>query len=156
MSLSKTEKKEENTMDIWFLTAKVLVSLVAIATALGGVLPDLVILVTAKQPMHNSRWPPHARFHNGQTISLGFLLGLLALWLLWYSGGDQQMQFDLGVIVAALYWLSMLGESLLPGTRWVDPEFARGTRAILGMPPQLFLLCVLLALLVGGEILSYL
>ena len=64
-------------------------------------------------------------------------------------------QFHLGVIIAALYWFSMLGASLLPGTRWVDPEFAKETRAILGMPPQLFLLCVLLALLIGSEILSF-
>jgi hypothetical protein len=147
---------EENTMDIWMLIAKALVSLVAIATALGGALADLVIPATAKQHMHNPHWPPHAKFHNGQTISLGVFLGLLTLWLLWYLGGDQRVQFHLGVIVAALYWLSMLGASVLPGTRWVDPEFAKETRAILGMPPQLFLLCVLLAILIGGEILSFL
>ncbi|MBO0781122.1 MAG: hypothetical protein J2P37_20070 [Ktedonobacteraceae bacterium] len=143
-------------MDIWLLLAKALVSLMAIATALGGALADLVIPATAKQHMHNPHWPPHARFHNGQTISLGVFLGLLTLWLLWYSGGDQQLQFHLGVIVAALYWFSMLVASILPGTRWVDPAFAKETRAILGMPPQLFLLCVLLALLIGSEILSFL
>ena len=58
--------------------------------------------------------------------------------------------------VAALYWLSMLGASLLPGTRWVDPEFEKETRAILAMPPQLFLLCGLLAVLIVGEILPFL
>lgn len=141
-------------MDIWLLLAKVLVSLVAIATALGGVFADLMIPTTAKQHMRNPHWPPHAKFHNGQTISLGVFLGLLALWLLWYPGGDRQLQFQLGIIVAVLYWFSMLGASLLPGTRWVDPEFAQETRAIFGMPPQLFLLCVLLALLIVSEILA--
>lgn len=138
------------------LLAKALVSLVAIAMVLGGVLADLVIPATAKQHMRNPQWPPHAKFHNGQTMSLGVFLGLLMLWLMWYSGGDQRVQFHLGIIAAALYWLSMLGASVLPGTRWVDPEFAKETRAILGMPPQLFLLCVLLAILIGGEILSFL
>jgi uncharacterized protein DUF6640 len=143
-------------MNIWMLIAKSLVSLVGIATALGGALADLVIPATAKQHMRNPHWPPHAKFHNGQTISLGAFLGLLALWLLWYPGGDQRVQFHLGVIVAALYWLSLLGASLLPGTRWVDPEFAKETRAILVMPPQLFLLCVFLAVLIVGEILLFL
>lgn len=138
------------------LLAKALVSLVAIAMVLGGVLADLVIPATAKQHMRNPQWPPHAKFHNGQTMSLGVFLGLLMLWLMWYSGGDQRVQFHLGIIAAALYWLSMLGASVLPGTRWVDPEFVKETRAILGMPPQLFLLCVLLAILIGGEILSFL
>lgn len=143
-------------MDIWMLLAKTLVSLVAIATALGGALADLVIPATANQHMHNPHWPPHAKFHNGQTIWLGVFLGLLTLWLLWYPGGEQPVHFQLGVVVAALYWLSMLGASVLPGTRWVDPAFAKETRAILAMPPQLFLLCVLLALLISSEIFSFL
>jgi hypothetical protein len=95
--------KEENTLDIWMLLAKALVSLVAIAMVLGGVLADLVIPATAKQHMRNPQWPPHAKFHNGQTMSLGVFLGLLMLWLMWYSGGDQRVQFHLGVIAAALY-----------------------------------------------------
>ena len=140
-------------MDIWMLIAKALVSLVAIATALGGALADLVIPATAKQHMSNPHWPPHAKFHNGQTISLGVFLGLLALWFLWSPGGDQRVQFHLGVIVAALYWLSMLGASILPGTRWVDPEFAKETSTILGMPPQMFLMFVLLTSLIISEIL---
>jgi hypothetical protein len=140
-------------MDIWIVIAKALVSLVAIATALGGALADLVIPVTSRQHMSNPHWPPHARFHNGQTIWLGVLLGLLALWLLWYPGGDRLFQFHLGIIVAAFYWLSMFGASMLPGTRWADPEFARETSPILGMPPQMFLMLVLLTCLIISEIL---
>lgn len=143
-------------MDSWLLLAKVVVSLVAVATALGGPLADLVIPATAKQHMRNPHWPPHAKFHNGQTITLSVLLGLLAFWFLWSPGGDPHVHFQLGVVVAALYWLSMLGASLFPGTRWADPEFAKEVRPILAMPPQLFLLCVLLLLLISGEILSVL
>lgn len=142
-------------MDIWMAMAQALVSLVALATALGGVLADLVIPATATQHMHNSHWPPHARFHNGQTISLGLFLGVLALWLLWSPSSDPVIHFHLAVVVAALYWLSMLAASILPGTRWVDPQFAQVTRPLLGLPPQMVLMCALLSALIASEILRH-
>jgi hypothetical protein len=123
------------------------VSLVAIITVVGGAIADLVIPATARQHTHNPSFPPHAKFHNEQTIWLGVFSGSLAIFLLWFPERDWVFQFHLAVIVVALYWLSMLGASLLPGTRWVDPEFASQTRAILGMPPQLFLMNVLLCLI---------
>ncbi|MFL5704296.1 MAG: DUF6640 family protein [Ktedonobacteraceae bacterium] len=55
-------------MDIWTVVAKALVSLVAIVTVVGGAIADLVIPATARQHTRNPRWPPHAKFHNGQTI----------------------------------------------------------------------------------------
>lgn len=55
-------------MDIWMNLAKILGSFVAIVTVVGGALADLVIPATAKQHMSNPHWPPHARFHNGQTL----------------------------------------------------------------------------------------
>lgn len=99
-----------------------------------------------------SELSPHAKFHNGQTIWLDVFFGLLAIFLLWFPERDWVFQCHLAVIVVALYWLSMLGASLLPGTRWVDPEFASQTRAILGMPPQLFLMNVLQLCLIASEI----
>ncbi|MGV9367501.1 DUF6640 family protein [Amycolatopsis sp. NPDC003731] len=33
--------------------------------------------------MFNPAWPPHAKFHNGQTMSLGLTLGATSLWQLW-------------------------------------------------------------------------
>ncbi|GHO71236.1 hypothetical protein KSC_101280 [Ktedonobacter sp. SOSP1-52] len=143
-------------MDLWMLIAKALVSLVAIATVLGGALADLVIPATAKQHMSNPHWPPHAKFHNGQTIWLGIFLGLLALWLLWYPGEASQIQFHMGVLVAALYWLSMLGASLLPGTRWIDPEFEKGSPSAMKVAPQMRLMFALLAILLASEILQLL
>jgi hypothetical protein len=139
-------------MDIWMGVAKTLVSLVAIATVAGGALADLIIPATSKQHLRNPRWPPHAKFHNGQTIWLGIFSGLLALWLLWSPQRDWLFQFHLAVIIAALYWLSMLGASILPGTQWVDPEFAKETPVIFGMPPQMFLMSVLLFCLIASEV----
>lgn len=143
-------------MEVWQLLATLLVSVVSMITVLGGLLADLVVSTTAKQHMRNPHWPPHAKFHNGQTICLGVLLGLLALCILWYPGGDLAGRFHLGVIIAALYWLAMIGASLLPGTRWVDPEFVKDTRLVLKMPPQLFLACFIFILLIISEMLFFL
>jgi predicted small integral membrane protein len=33
--------------------------------------------------VYKARWPPHAAFHNAQTLILGPLLGLSSLWFLW-------------------------------------------------------------------------
>jgi hypothetical protein len=136
--------------------AKTLVSLVALSTLVGGLLADFVVPATAKQHIYNPRWPPHAKFHDGQVMSLGILLGLLALWLLWYPGGNQEVQFHVAVIVAALYWLALLGGSLFPGTQWVDPEFEKETPTTLGIPPQMFIAFMLLAVLIISEALQFL
>ncbi len=133
--------------------AKALVSLVAGVTLLGGLFADFVIPGIAKQHIYNPHWPPHAKFHDGQVIALGVFLGLLALGLLWYPGGDQRVQFQVAVIVAALYWLALLSARVFPGTRWVDPEFEQETPMPLGMPPQMLVSCVFLALLVISEVL---
>jgi hypothetical protein len=61
-------------MDIWMNLAKILVSFVAVVTVVGGGVANMGF--AAKMHMSNSRWPPHAKFHNGQTISLGVFLGL--------------------------------------------------------------------------------
>lgn len=143
-------------MGIWMDIAKALVSLVALVTAVGGALADLIVPASAKQHIYNPRWPPHAKFHNGQTISLGVLLGLLSLGLLWYSGGDQQVQFHTAVIVASFYWLAMLGASVIPGTRWSDPEFEQEEANRAKMPVQLRLVLILLAILILGEIFQFL
>ncbi|WP_443031254.1 DUF6640 family protein [Streptomyces sp. 3213.3] len=33
--------------------------------------------------MHNPSWPPHAKFHNAQTMSLGLSLAAMSLYHLW-------------------------------------------------------------------------
>ncbi|KAF7859745.1 hypothetical protein EAF04_008824 [Stromatinia cepivora] len=33
--------------------------------------------------IYNPRWPPHAKFHNGQTMSMGILLCLVTLYYTW-------------------------------------------------------------------------
>lgn len=61
--------------------AKWLVAFVAVF-GFGGYIADAVVPTTASQHQHNPAWPPHAKFHNGQTMLMGIGLGLLSLYLL--------------------------------------------------------------------------
>ncbi|UUZ81802.1 hypothetical protein LJK88_45785 [Paenibacillus sp. P26] len=138
-----------------FLLAKMIVALVSAAVMLAGLLADWVIPRTAKQHIYNPKWPPHAKFHNGQTMSLGFLLGALSLFLLFRMDGDLWFQFTLGIVTASYYWLSMMFAGLFPHTAWVDPEFKNEVKPVLGLPPQQFLSFVMLILLAVAFLLGY-
>ena len=50
----------------------------AVVVMLGGFMADM-----GKTHMRNPRWPPHAKFHNAQTIGLGAMLGAASLWFTW-------------------------------------------------------------------------
>lgn len=95
----------------------------------------------------NPKWPPHARFHNGQTMSMGLCLGLLTAYFAWrpvFSPGghgvvDAQHCVTIAAVIGSLYWVTGLSAILYPGTKWTDPEFGDGA-------PQLPIFCGLLAL----------
>jgi len=51
--------------------ARWLVAFVALVTAIGGLLADYFIPWSGRQHIKNPAWPPHGKFHNGQTILMG-------------------------------------------------------------------------------------
>ncbi|OQU98552.1 hypothetical protein CLAIMM_04318 [Cladophialophora immunda] len=57
---------------------RVCLSLVAAITSIGCYLADW-----NETHVKNPRWPPHARFHNGQTMSMGLCLGVLTAYFTW-------------------------------------------------------------------------
>ncbi|KAJ9149379.1 hypothetical protein NKR23_g4308 [Pleurostoma richardsiae] len=81
----------------------------------------------------NPRWPPHAKFHDGQTIALSSLLGAATLFLAWrpylVAGTPPAVARD-SLLVAAftgsVYWVAGLAASWFPGAAGVDPEFGSG------------------------------
>ena len=72
----------------------------------GGLLADCLVWATARQHMKNPAWPPHAKFHNAQTILLGIGLGVLTVALVTVPAADSAVSLDLG----RLYCLSILAE----------------------------------------------
>jgi hypothetical protein len=97
--------------------------------------------------VYNPQWPPHAKFHNAQTLLLGSLLGVVTLYLLW-GRGDLRA----AVLVCSLYWVAQLGSLAYPGTALTDPEFREKLGRRAGMQPALasVLLLVLAAVWVMG------
>src|SRR5258708_13469847 len=57
----------------------------------------------------NPNWPPHAKFHNAQTLMLGPLSGALSLWQLWHKHDLHS-----SVLTSSLYWIAQPGPSPSP------------------------------------------
>lgn len=77
--------------------------------------------------IYNPDWPPHAKFHNAQTMSTGAALSLLGLYLLWVHRGTWTRSLVQVIVVAAsLYRITQLSAILYPGTaladgNWIPP-----------------------------------
>ncbi|MEU3053863.1 DUF6640 family protein [Streptomyces griseus] len=98
---------------------KVLISVPAVVAGVGPYLADW-----NETHIHNPDWPPHARFHNAQTMSLGAGLAGAALLQLWRpadSGAAARAALDGGAVSAALYWVTQISALAYPGSRAVDP-----------------------------------
>lgn len=96
--------------------------------------------------LFNPRWPPHAKFHNAQTLLMGVALGLATVAYAWRGPAGER-----GVVTAALfaslYWLTQAGAVFLPNTALTDPEFADRVPHPFGLGgPQPVLDAVVLAL----------
>ncbi|KAK3936605.1 hypothetical protein QBC46DRAFT_25558 [Diplogelasinospora grovesii] len=117
------------------MLGKLLLTLDAIGLLLGAPLADY-----NETHIFNTRWPPHAKFHGAQTITLSVILGLATLYYTWQPSfsGKQEAKTVQGkwaarqrkrdglktaVFTGTIYWLAGLAAVLYPGTDGVDPEF---------------------------------
>ena len=115
-----------------------MISLVALWSAFGSYFFDW-----NATHIYNPDWPPHAKFHNAQTMLLGTALGLFSLTLLWRVRSTDRLRIHCAAALASLYWITQAGAILFPGTALIDPKFAHP-----GMPPiQLIVDVAMLALL---------
>lgn len=122
------------------LPARCLLSVLATATAAGGYLADW-----NETHVFNPRWPPHAKFHNGQTMSTGLGLGLLTAYFTWRRTHTGTMAGALdnlwiATLFSSLYWVTQISAILYPGSDWCDEEFRhlgtpqkRGAPVLLGV-----------------------
>jgi hypothetical protein len=72
--------------------------------------------------IYNPAWPPHAKFHNAQTMVLGMILGFLSIYCLWFREGiTKKQKLNEATALASLYWLAQLSATFFPDTALKDP-----------------------------------
>lgn len=108
-------------MGLWILSP------VAALTAVGGFLTGW-----SRTHLFNRNWPPHARFHDAQSI----LLGSGGLYFLRKSGGRPGRNLALGALLPSLLWLAQAGSFLFPGTEGLEAEFPEKVPRIRGVWPN--------------------
>ena len=115
--------------------ARYLIGIVAVFN-FGGLVADAIVPASARQHLFNPHWPPHAKFHNAQTMLMGLVSGTLSLAILFCTPSLTLPVFLLAALIAANYFVAMALAPLFPRTAWTDPEFAAGTPRPLGLASQ--------------------
>lgn len=101
-------------------------------TAIGVTLPIAAHAADMNDThIYNPKWPPHAKFHDGQTLSLSLILGGLTTFLAWKSSRNVPMMVATTGIAASLYFVSQSTAALYPGTSYSDSEVKP---TVLGIP----------------------
>lgn len=98
-----------------FPWGKVLISISAAGTAVGVYVADW-----NETHIYNPTWPPHAKFHNAQTMSMGVALGAAVLHYLW-KPNQTRASLDAAAVIASMYGLTQLSVAFYPGISSVDP-----------------------------------
>ena len=133
--------------------ARYLIAFVAVFN-FGGLVADAIVPATSRQHLFNPSWPPHAKFHNAQTMLMGLVSGTLSLAILFGTPSFTLPVLLLAAVIAANYFVTMALAPLFPKTAWMDPEFALGTPRPLGLAPQQLISYVLCCLIIIAIVLA--
>ena len=83
----------------------------------------------SKTHVKNPRWPPHAKFHNGQTMTSSLLYAAASAYFLFKGNPNKGAEADslfTAAIIGSFYTISGLSGILYPGALGTDPEFGTG------------------------------
>ena len=133
--------------------ARYLIAFVAVFN-FGGLIVDAIVPASARQHLFNPHWPPHAKFHNAQTMLMGIVSGSLSLVLLFGTRTLSLPVFLLAAAIAAKYFATMALAPLFPNTAWMDPEFAASIPRPLGLAPQQLITYVVCGIVVVAILLA--
>jgi hypothetical protein len=93
----------------------------------------------SKTHIYNTNWPPHAKFHNAQTMAMAVVLAIASLYFAWRKGGDASTNVLAAAILGAVYWVTQGLANFYSGVGWTDPEFLRAGETLNDISPQMIL-----------------
>ncbi len=109
------------------LGRRALVSTAAL-TAVGGFLADW-----NRTHLFNPNWPPHAKFHDAQSILLGSLLGASGLYFLRGRGKNPERDLALGALLPSYFWVAQGASFAFPGAEGFEAEFPEKVPRVKGV-----------------------
>jgi hypothetical protein len=92
---------------------------VALFAGIGGFVSDF-----SATHILNPLWPPHAKFHNGQTMSMGLLLAACTIIFAFIPTRDTRLRLIITAVLGTLYWASIVCAQFYPGVAFFDPQFS--------------------------------
>ncbi len=116
----------------WALIGRLLLSGTAVVLVIGAYLADW-----NATHLYNPRWPPHAKFHSGQTLAMAVVLAACGVFFVWRKKGDLHTNILAGAMFLATYWLTQAAACFYPGVAFKDPEFLNPGQSLTDVPPQL-------------------
>jgi hypothetical protein len=129
--------------------------LMSLAIAVYTFIPPAVDLITDTHVFH-ADWMPHARMHTVWLLGVTSGVGLVGLYLLWFSGADSRFRTNLAGLLSAVvfgaFYLSASTTSLYGGSL---SDMGGGVgKGPFGIDANLFTFTVAAAVLVAGWITS--
>lgn len=124
------------------LISRILYTLVALLMPVGAHLADYNVT-----HIFNPRWPPHAKFHTGQTLMMSVFLGVMTLFFAWRRSTDRLTSVLAASGFASLYWVTQALAIIYPGTAAVDPEYKTPGSYPLGIASQYYVDAVFITLI---------
>ena len=124
------------------IVSRVLFCFVSIYLVAGAHIADY-----SRSHLLDPRWPPHAKFHDGQTLMFSIFLAALTIFFAVKKTQDKRTSLIATTSFAALYWVTQALAIVYPGTAFMDPEFNTPSAYLLGLPAQVVIDVIALCLI---------
>ena len=113
------------------LISRILFYFVSLYLVVGAHIADY-----SRTHLLDPRWPPHAKFHDGQTLMFSIFLSALTIFFATQRTEDRKLTLLATAAFASTYWVTQALAIVYPGTAFVDPEFNTPRAYLLGLPAQ--------------------
>jgi hypothetical protein len=100
--------------------------------------------------IYNRHWPPHAKFHNAQTMAMAVVLAVASLYFVWRERGGASTNVLAAAILGAVYWVTQGLANFYAGVAWTDPELLKAGQTLNDIAPQMILGPILLGVVSLG------